>query len=333
MWKSVWLCGLIPFVTMLADPISPGLPWPGMLNSLTGEARINGIAVGPVAAGRTVLEIGDAIKTGEGMAELLLTPGSFLRLGNHSDMILDAVGTSEIRVTFRKGELLLEVLDLQTPIVLEQNGATVIIGKPGLYDFDEKRGVIAIYMGEAQISRNNKQMVARRGFAVRARSLRELPATPEPASMLFSWSTLRSEQLSSESAASAQAHSDGIGKWRGPAWYRNPWSASYTWLSALGVVTGPFGWPYYSPGYVPNSIPLRLRGDSYPNGLPGVEPGPGPMPPAGPADRATVPTVPLTLPGVPQFSTSRFKFTLGAARRQYLLIRQRSEPTVYCNCA
>jgi len=216
MWKSVWLCGLIPSVTMLAGSIASGQPQPGMLNSLTGEVWINGVPVGQIGAGRTALGIGHTIKTGEGMAELLLTPGSFLRLGNRSDLTLEAVATSEVRVRLWNGESLLEVLDLQTPIFVEQNGATAVVRNSGLYEFDEKRGVIAIYAGEARISRNNKQIIGRKGFAVRARSVREFLANPDPGSTLFSWSSLRSEQLSSESAAAAQAYPGVVGEWHGP---------------------------------------------------------------------------------------------------------------------
>jgi hypothetical protein len=266
---------------------------------------MNGIPAGPIAAGRITLESGQAIKTGEGMAELLLTPGSFLRLGDHSELTLEAAGTSEIRVRLRTGESLLELLDLHAPIVLEQNGVTIVVRKPGLYDFDDKRGLTMIYDGEAQLSRNNKRIVARKGFAVRARSLREFPANRDPGSPLFSWSSLRSEQLSSESEASSLAYPGGAGKQHGSAWYWNPWSASYTWISSSGVVTGPFGWSYYSPGYVPNYLPVLGGGDSYSHSSP-VAPGLGPMQPADPARPGAVPAVPLTAPGVPQFPNNRF---------------------------
>src|ERR1019366_2707398 len=88
MWNSVWFCRLIPSVVMLAGPLASAQPrpQPGTLNSLRGEVWMNGIPAGPIAAGRITLESGQAIKTGEGMAELLLTPGSFLRLGDHSEL-------------------------------------------------------------------------------------------------------------------------------------------------------------------------------------------------------------------------------------------------------
>jgi hypothetical protein len=238
------------------------------------------------------------------MAELLLTPGSFLRLGNHSELTLEEVETTGIRVVLRSGEALIEVLDLNIPIAVRQNGVTAIVNRPGLFEFDVKRAFIVVYDGTAQIGNNETQIIAGKGFGVRIRSLHEFHARPKPDNKLFSWSSLRSEQLSSESAASAQAYPVGVGGWHGPAWYWNPWSASYTYLSASGAVTGPFGWSYYSPGYAPNSIPVPLGGDSRPHAspvLPSSEPARTAPPPP-----THAPTVPLTAPGVPQFPNNRF---------------------------
>lgn len=296
---------LIPSVAMLAGTLGTGSPQPGTLNSFTGEVWMNGVHAGPVSAGRTTLEAGRAIRTGDGTAELLLTPGTFLRLGNHSELTLEAPGPPEIRVRLRNGEAMVEVLDWNAPIVLAQNEVTVVIRKPGLYDFDEKRGLMAVYAGEAQVSRNGRQIVATGGFGVRMRQFHEFQARPNAGSTLYSWSSLRSEQLSSESAASAQTYPGGAGGWHGPAWYWNPWSASYTFLSASGAVTGPFGWPYYSPGYTPNYIPSHGGGDSYLYGPP-VVPTPGPARTIEPGRNSATPSVPLTAPGVPQFPNNRF---------------------------
>jgi hypothetical protein len=88
--KSLWLSRVIPTFTMLggtfatAEPPQSG-PQPGTLNSLTGEVWMNGAPVGAISAGRVILKPGRPIKTGEGMAELLLTPGSFLRLADQAN--------------------------------------------------------------------------------------------------------------------------------------------------------------------------------------------------------------------------------------------------------
>jgi hypothetical protein len=256
-----------------------GPPQVGMVNAFTGRVGV---------------DRGKSFNTEEGMAELLLSPGSFLRLGNHSQLTIEIRLKTEISVRLRKGEALLEVLDLQAPLVLEQDSVTIVVLKPGLYDFNATRGTIAVYAGEVRLINDGKQSVAGAGFGVKK--------SPHTATPLFAWSRTRSQQLSSESAAAAQSYAGGAAKPHGSEWFWDPWAASYTYLSASGVVTGPFGWPYYSPGYTPNYISVHPSGDSGLYGPPVLS---LPGPPQLPAPRSVTPTVPLTAPGVPQFPTGR----------------------------
>src|ERR1019366_4217305 len=298
---------LIQAVLLLSGPLfavsgSPG----GILNSFEGEVWMNGVPVSPIHSGTAAPQVGREIRTGEGMAELLLTPGSFLRLGNRSELTLNDMSMPEVRARLGNGEALLEVLSLRTPIILEQDGATAVIRKPGLYNFNAKRSLIAVYSGELQVDKGGKRVIVGKGFGARTRRLREAQTKPDPGNPLYSWSKIRDEQLSSESAASAQTYPGGAGGWHGPAWYWNPWSASYTFLSASGFVTGPFGWPYYSPGYAPDYVPVHRGGDSWPYGPP-VLTGPEPMQMPGPRPINRPPAVPLTAPGVPGFPNNRFR--------------------------
>jgi hypothetical protein len=302
------LLGLFPAVLIcsIAMAASPptGSARPGTLNAVTGEVSIDGVPLNPIGTAPATIEGGRIIRTGEGMAEILLNPGSFLRLGKASELQLPMAGTG-IKAELRRGEALLEVLDAGGPLTMEQSGVTATVGKPGLYEFNQKRSLIAVYAGEARLNKEGKQLVANAGFAVRTRGFRVSRASPDPGGVLFSWSRSRSEQLSGESRASAQENS-GAAPARGPQWHWDPWSASYTFLSASGFVTGPFGWPYFSPGYAPDSIPVH-RGDSWLYGPPVLSSpgGSGPARPVQPNRGNVTPTVPLTAPGEPRFPSNR----------------------------
>ncbi len=111
---------LLLFSAMLQA--AAGSPVPGVLNSFTGQVWINSAAAAATSAGPTILEPGRSIRTGEGMAELLLSPGSFVRLGGHSELTLQVTGTSDIGLRLDRGEALIEVLVSQpTPVILKQN--------------------------------------------------------------------------------------------------------------------------------------------------------------------------------------------------------------------
>jgi hypothetical protein len=281
-----------------AAPEFPNDPAPGVLNSFTGDVWINGTHANASSAGRATLETGQEISTHEGMAELLLTPGSFLRLGSGSILRLESLSASDVRLRLKQGRAIVEVLIPRPAIIMEQSGVMAAFQKSGLYGFDKGRGEIAVYSGEARLSRSGKQLLADQGFGVKTRRFREVRVAANSTDRVIAWSNLRSEQLSSESAASAQSATNGSG------WHWDPWAGSYTWLSASGAVTGPFGWPYYSPGYVPNSIPVH-RGDSYLYGPPVIQ-NPGIGQSATPDYTRPAPTVPLTAPGVPQFPNNKF---------------------------
>jgi hypothetical protein len=180
-----------------------------------------------------VWEVGRTFRTEQGMAEILLAPGSFLRLGERSKLTLEAIGTPDVRAWLESGEALLEVIALPVPIVLKQDSATAVIRKPGLYGFDPKHSVMSVYAGEAQFSKGGYQTIASQGTSVGVRSHRKYALSPIPGDPLLSWSRIRSEQLSDESAASALAYPGGAG-WDVANWYRIPWSGSYTFLSASG---------------------------------------------------------------------------------------------------
>ena len=243
------------------------------------------------------------------MAEILLSPGSVLRIGKSSELTLRLeLGRPEIRATLlRKGEALVEILDADAALTMEQNDVTAILRNPGLYGFNEKRSLIAVYAGQARLNKDDQQLVATAGLGVETRRFLVFPTRPDPGSALFLWSRSRSEQLSSESRASAQEYT-GAARSFGPQWHWDPWSASYTFLSASGFVTGPFGWPYFSPGYAPDSIPVH-RGDTWLYGPPILSnpslPGSGSEKTVEPEQGNVTPTVPLTAPGEPRFPSNR----------------------------
>ncbi len=307
------LLGFIPAILVYSIAVaaaqpSAGSARPGTLNAITGEVSINGVPVNPINAAPVTIEGGRRIRTGQGMAEILLSPGSLLRLGKASELTLETAGTREITAKLSNGEALVEVLDAGAVLIMEQNGVTTIVRTPGLYEFNEKRSVIAVYAGEARLNKDDKRLLATAGVGVWTRRFRVFRISPDPGSTLFSWSRNRSEQLASESRLCAQEN-NGAARSHGPQWHWDPWSASYTFLSASGFVTGPFGWPYFSPGYAPDSIPVH-SGDSWLYGPPvlpssSVSGGPGPAQPLERERRNVTPTLPLTAPGEPQFPNNR----------------------------
>jgi hypothetical protein len=117
------------------------------------------------------------------MAEILLSPGSFLRLGKASELTLETTGTREIRARLQRGEALVEVLDAGAALTMEQNGVTAIVRNPGLYEFNQKRSMIAVYAGQALLNKDDQQLVATAGLGVGTRRFRVFRTSPDPATL------------------------------------------------------------------------------------------------------------------------------------------------------
>src|SRR6266850_4812118 len=81
---------------------------------------------------------GTLIQTGPNShVELLLNPGSFLRLDENSTVVLDSVELTNIAVRVVAGSALLEAgaIDKRTPISVTTGGLRVLIVSSGMYRF------------------------------------------------------------------------------------------------------------------------------------------------------------------------------------------------------
>ena len=84
---------------------------------------------------------GIPIQTGpQGHAEILLNPGSFLRLGENSTVVLDSIELTQIAIRVMNGAALIESaeIDKQAPIRVTMGNLKTLIISPGLYRFSDQ---------------------------------------------------------------------------------------------------------------------------------------------------------------------------------------------------
>src|SRR5215469_2815418 len=75
---------------------------PGAVNYTEGQVFVDGKAL--QASQTAQVQPGQTLETQNGKAEMLLTPGIFLRLNNNSEARLDANSITDTRVSLVKGE-------------------------------------------------------------------------------------------------------------------------------------------------------------------------------------------------------------------------------------
>jgi hypothetical protein len=271
----------------------------GTINAVAGDVLLNGGAI--FASGLHIGASGE-ISTGRGMVEVLLTPGNFLRIGNRSTVVIAFTSPEQANVRVKSGTAMLESLSSAGTISVDEGGVQSMPHAPGLFEFDQARGVVIVLYGSADLREKEGRVAVTTGCEARAASLKIEPMKPRAADSLYAWASYRSEQLSSESA-SVQPSDVPTSDAKRPSWVRMPWSDSYTFISPSGYVESPFGWPFYAPGHSHNYIPFPGSGDSYLYGAP-MTPRTTPFSLLK-GGEISAPTVPLTGPGVPAFRKNR----------------------------
>jgi hypothetical protein len=231
---------------------------PGTVNYVEGQAQIDGNLVDSKANGSVDVQPGQVLQTSDGKAEVLLTPGVFLRLDSNTEIRMVANGLTDTRIELASGKAMVEATD-----VLKGNDIKVLIGtaaatidKNGLYEFSANPGQVMVYDGKATVENGDSHVNLGQGREVALTG--KLKAKDFDTSLrddLYTWSSVRSQYLSQAGIYSAQRYvvepgSYGPGWWSGAGWYWNPWFSAYSFIPADGIFYSPFGWGFYSPWYV-----------------------------------------------------------------------------------
>lgn len=230
---------------------------PGTLNYVEGQASIGDQTLDSKSIGSAELGNGQVLETKNGKAEILLTPGVYLRLGNNSSAKMVSNSLTNTQVMLNSGEAMLEVDELynENNLRISQPGADTRIVKTGLYDFDAGGQAVRVFDGKAVVASNDHETTLKknRELTLNSSDIKATEFNKKTVAQnddLYRWSSLRSQYLSEANMNTAQMYFVngwyGPGWW-GPGWYWNPWFAGYTFLPGNGFFYSPFGWGFYSP--------------------------------------------------------------------------------------
>jgi hypothetical protein len=234
---------------------------PGTLNYVEGQASVEGRQVTPQSVGQTELKSGEYLATATGKAEILLTPGVFLRLGNDSAVKMISPDLTHTEVLLDHGRATVEVDQLykQNDILIDQKGGQTQLLKNGLYEFNADNNTVRVYDGKAAvypgdnhatdikpINVKENHQLALNGDGLKPQGFDKNHS--EAGDDLYAWSSLRSNYLGQANLnlASEYAGSSNFT----PGWFWDQGLYSYTWLPGDGPFFSPFGYGFYSPYYL-----------------------------------------------------------------------------------
>jgi len=149
--------------------------------------------------GSAELQPGRSLKTENGKAEVLLTPGVFIRVGDNSSIKMISPNLTDTEVGINKGHAMIEVAEIhpENDIRVTEDGATTRLLKTGLYDFDARQETLRVFDGKASVVDSAGHATVKGGHEVELRGEGSLKAEKFKKKAyeegdLYRWSSLRS---------------------------------------------------------------------------------------------------------------------------------------------
>ena len=225
---------------------------PGMINYIEGSALLAGEPVTQKSVGSLALDPGQVLSTQHGKAEILLTPGIYLRLDDDSSVRMISPDLTSTQLELQKGRATLEVDEIhpQNDVQIVDGGVPTQLLKTGLYEFNADNDTASVFSGKAAAREPGHRWVVIKSDHELAlnEDAREKPQHFDKSASedeLYNWSSLRSEYLSE---ANAQLSGYYASAGYAPGWYWDPWFFGYTFIGPYPFYS-PFGWGFYPFGY------------------------------------------------------------------------------------
>jgi hypothetical protein len=255
----------------------------GTIHYMEGQVELDGQ---PVQQNTMKGEFGE-LKTGQtltvkdGQAEILLTPGVFLRVGENSSVTMLSNKLADTRIQIVSGTVMAEVGELlqDNAIALKFQDSEISLGKRGLYRVDSDPARLRVYDGEARVTPQGGDVVSvRKGHELLfGEQLEAKSFDSKQTDAFYNWCARRDQYIAEANIYAAKSARDsgygftnaaytssaypglgygglgygGMGYGSGfGSWMYNPWFGMFTYMPYNGMFFSPFGYSFFSPGMV-----------------------------------------------------------------------------------
>ena len=266
----------------------------GVVQYVEGRAYLNDQVVEPKFGQFPDIKENQEFRTEEGRAEILLTPGVFLRLGENSTIRMLSTRLTDTKVEVLSGSAVIECNDVpkDNSIQAVYKGNAIRFEKQGLYRVDTAPARLRVYEGEAVVTDSAGQLTLRGGKETNLSGVLLAESFDrKDQDALYSWSDRRAAYVAQANIVSANYVNGGgysgygsgssyglfgssgygyNGFGYGPSflggWMFNPMFGMYTYMPYSGFGYSPFGYTYYSPS---TAVYAPAYGSAYTGAAPG----------------------------------------------------------------
>jgi mannose-6-phosphate isomerase-like protein (cupin superfamily) len=225
----------------------------GLIHYVEGQVYLGDQLVEPKFGNFPEVKENQQLKTEEGRAEVLLTPGVFLRVGENSSFRMITNRLIDTRLEFLSGTAIVEAEDIgkDNSVTVVYGDATVHPLKKGLYRLDAGTSELRVYDGVAEVTAGGQTVEVKEGHVIALDTLAVHKFDKTVTDALNRWSERRAGYVSMANVAAANTLRTSIfsgGSLFLSGWYWNPFLGMYSFVPGLGgMFYSPYGYPFFSP--------------------------------------------------------------------------------------
>lgn len=251
----------------------------GGVNFVEGKVSVSreNARSGYLIKGDTV-EIGDKVSTGaNGRAEILLNPGSYIRLGENSEFEFVTTALEDLEVKVNRGSAMFEVFAAdEFRVTVNANNTKFYLVDTGVYRVDvlaDGTSKIAVWKGKAELADSTEVKKSREATVGNQTAIEKFDR--DERDDFEQWSKDRAKYLAE---ANSKLERNGIRERLISSYSNNPWSVydsfglwafnaeygsfcflpfGYDWYSPYGYGFGRSIWSYRLPRYINIYVPTR----------------------------------------------------------------------------
>jgi hypothetical protein len=215
----------------------------GLVHYVEGRVLLGDKEIDPKVGEFPEIKNNQVLKAEEGRAEVLLSPGVFLRVAENSSIRMLSNRLADTRVEVLSGRAMVECADVmkENLVTLQVGGDSVRLLKNGLYEFFGNPAGVRVFQGEAAVESPNGQVTIHKGHeATLTAVIDEHKFNTASTDDLYNWSSRRSGYVAAANLSAAKQMASGYGSsGYGYGYGYNPFGYGYGYGNAYG-----YGYPF-----------------------------------------------------------------------------------------